>query len=204
MKSKHRNTVASVFILESVELEDEKNNLSEGEVLSKILHLSGIESKYYYIRTKKELLKLLHVFEESDYRYLHIASHGNSSVMSTTFDDIKIYKLGEILAPYINKRRVFVSACEMTNKNLADSIFSESRPYSLMGPAEDILLSDSAIFWASFYYLMFKDSASSMSGETILKHAMELARLFQVKLNYFGRSTKLSRGYYYKRIAAKT
>jgi len=204
MKSKHSNTVPSVFILESVELNDEKDRLSEGEVLSRILHLSGVKSKYYYIRTKRELLKLLPVFEESNYRYLHIAAHGNSSVMGTTFDYIKLDRLGEILAPYVNNRRVFVSACEMTNTKLAESIFSRSSPYSLMGPAEDILFSDSAIFWASFYGLMFKESSRSMRGEKILEHARELARLFQVKLNYFGRSSKLSRVYYYRRIPAKT
>ena len=60
-----------VFIIESLDFDNEKENELEGEFISQILHLGDIPSKYYYIRTKKELIKVLEIFEESEFRYLH-------------------------------------------------------------------------------------------------------------------------------------
>jgi hypothetical protein len=45
----------NVFIIESLKFSDEKKDRFEGKILSQILHLGGKESKYYYIRTEKEL-----------------------------------------------------------------------------------------------------------------------------------------------------
>ena len=42
---------SSVFIIESLTFEDENKERFEGKFLSHILKLSGIETKYYYIRT---------------------------------------------------------------------------------------------------------------------------------------------------------
>ena len=65
-------TKPNVFIIESLDFDDEKNNMYEGKVLSQILELNGIESEYYYIRTKQELDEIVDKFEDSGYRYLHL------------------------------------------------------------------------------------------------------------------------------------
>ncbi|RSC93096.1 hypothetical protein [Tenacibaculum singaporense] len=80
-----------VFIIESVTFEDEEENQLEleGEFISQILHLSNIPSKYYFIRTEKELIEVLNIFKKSDYRYLHISSHGEKTSLDLALDDIK-------------------------------------------------------------------------------------------------------------------
>lgn len=70
-----------VFIIESLELEDEKRNCFEGKILSQILYLSGKKSIYYYIRKKRELEEIVSEFHQSEYRYLHISCHGNENHM---------------------------------------------------------------------------------------------------------------------------
>ena len=54
-----KETKPEVFIIESLQLEDEKENLYEGQIISQILHLSGRETQYYYIRTRRELEEIL-------------------------------------------------------------------------------------------------------------------------------------------------
>jgi len=116
MRNKIRKrTKAAVFLLESNTLSDEKSGDAEGEILSKILHLSRVETKYFYFRTKRELKMLLKEFQDSSFRYLHIACHGDSDGMATTFDDLSFSELSGLIVPFINRRRVFLSACAMTN-----------------------------------------------------------------------------------------
>ena len=106
-------TKLNVFIIETLKFEDEKEDMFEGKVMSKILRLNGIESEYYYIRTKQEFDEIIYKFDESNFRYLHISCHGSHNSLETTLDSILFEELSEILSPCLDKRRVFVSACEI-------------------------------------------------------------------------------------------
>ena len=142
-----------VFIIESLELKDENKSRYEGRILCDILTLSNKVPLYYYIRTKRELEKLSLEFAKSKYRYLHISCHGSDRGMDTTFDKVGFDELAEILSPVLNKRRLFLSACSMTNPRLAAQIFKRCHCHSIMGPNRDIFFDRAAIFWASFYHL---------------------------------------------------
>jgi hypothetical protein len=48
---KEKTTEPKVFIIESLEFDDEEKGRYEGGILSDILRLSGIETQYFYIRT---------------------------------------------------------------------------------------------------------------------------------------------------------
>src|SRR5262245_57224917 len=128
-------TKPNVFIIESLHFKDEEHKLQEGELLSKILHLSGKDSIYYYIRTQRELEAVLEIFMDSDYRYLHLSCHGNSTAMYTTLDEIPFSKLGKLLRPVLNNKRLFLSACSMANASLAKELVWDSRCLSVMEPA---------------------------------------------------------------------
>ena len=182
-----------VFIIESVTFEDEEENQLEGEFISQILHLSNIPSKYYFIRTEKELIEVLNIFEKSDYRYLHISSHGEKASLDLALDDIKFKRLGEILNPYLNYKRLFISACSTVNENLAKQIFKNKKCYSVIGPKKDIFFSDAAIFWASFYHLILEDD--KMRYDNLQSKLSELSRLYKVPMNYYRKSNKSKKGY---------
>ena len=77
-------TDPNVFIIKSLNFEDEENNRYEGKFISNILEMNEKHPKYYYIRTECELLKIIETFNKSNCRYLHLSCHGNGQEMVTT------------------------------------------------------------------------------------------------------------------------
>ncbi len=183
-------TRADVFIIESLDLEDEKESRQEGEILSRILRLSGKAPIYYYIRTKSELVHLLREFRASRYRYLHLSCHGNHGAAFTTLDEIPFRELSDLLRSPLEKRRFFVSACSMANSALARPLLTKLGIYSMLGPARDVAFNDAAIVWATFYHLMFNQDTEAMRGAVIRRNAELTANTFEVPMNYYRRSSK--------------
>lgn len=177
-----------LFIIESLGFDNEKEQLFEGRVISQILHLSDKKSIYYYIRTKAELSEVLDIFKECDYRYLHISSHGSWDAMHTTIDAIPFDELGKMLRPVLDGRRLFLSACSMTNVNLARKLMPKSGCFSIVGPKRTVNFNDAAILWASFYHLMFKSNARAMKHAQLEKNVQNVSSMFKVPLNYYQRS----------------
>ena len=159
----------------------------------KFFIISNVPSKYYFIRTEKELVEVMDIFEESNYRYLHISSHGKSSSLDLALDDISFERLGKILCPYLNYKRLFISACSTVNEKLAEQIFVNKTCYSLIGPKKDIYFSDAAIFWASFYHLILEDD--KMRYDNLISKISKLSKLYQVPMNYYGKSKSAKKGF---------
>jgi hypothetical protein len=190
-------TKPEVFIIESLDFKDEKEELFEGRIISQILALSGKRCEYFYIRTKAELKKIARMFSSSRYRYLHLSCHGDAdgTAMHTTLDRIPFSELSPILKPHLHGRRLFVSACSMTNTALARQLMPESGCYSILGPKEAIRFNDAAIFWASLYHVLFTADALAMKHAMIRVKASELATTFRVPLNYVRRDNAAAKGY---------
>lgn len=184
-----------VFIIESLEFEDEEKKNFEGEVISRILNLSKIEHKYYYIRTKAELQHLLNEFVDLNYRYLHISCHGSKNSIATTLDNIKFDELSLMLADKLDRKRLFLSSCLSTNDSLANSILPVSDCFSIIGPDKEIYMDDAAIFWASFYQIMFKRNPKAMKRENLEQLLTELKELFKIPLKYYSTSRSDKRGW---------
>ena len=190
------STIPEIFIIESLNLKNEENGHQEGQLLSKMLHLSRKEkTKYFYIRTKKELGKIIDRFAESNYRYLHLSCHANKTGMATTFDHLSYDELGEMLGPSLKRRRVFVSACQMANKVCARALLKNTGCYSLVGPAKKIKIDDAAAFWMTFYHLMFKVDDRVMKHRDVEYYVTELASLFDEPMSYFRRNSASHEGF---------
>ena len=179
---------AEVFIIESLGWCDEKKEERlEGRLLRQVLLLSGKKPLYYYIRTKQELEDVLNRFEDSDYRYLHLSCHGNSRGIATTLDHIDHQELGRILNPYLEGRRLFISACEAVNRQFVNAVAKGSGCYSIAGPKDDVLFSSAAIFWGAFYHKAFEMDRRKMTGTNIRPILGNLANLFEVSIRYYGK-----------------
>lgn len=177
-----------IYIIESVDLENEAEGEREGEALTEILKLSGKSPRYVYIRTKQELMHFLEDFQKSGYRYLHLSCHGNSRAIKTTFDTISFKKLGGILRPYLQDKRLFISACSVVNDQFRQAVMTGSGCLSTIGPSKDVHFDQAAIFWASFYYLMFDTDTRRMKRDDILPTIKKLARLFELPITYCSRT----------------
>ena len=189
-------TRPELFIIESLTLEDEQAGRQEGEILARMLRLSGkADTKYYYIRTERELDEIIDLFDESEYRYLHFSCHANSREMGTTFDTISYAALGTMLKPCLKGRRVFTSACEMANNALAGELLKDTGCYSLIGPTAKINFDDSAAFWVTFYHLLFKQDQRRMKHRDIEFYVAELSTLFNEPVAYFRKNDAITKGY---------
>ena len=177
-----------IYIIESVDLENEAKGEREGEALTEILKLSGKSPRYVYIRTKRELIHFLEDFQKSGYRYLHLSCHGNSRAIYTTFDKISFQKLGDLLRPYLQDKRLFISACSVVNDQFRQAVMTGSGCLSTIGPSEDVYFDQAAIFWASFYYLMFDIDTRRMKRDDIRPTVRKLARLFELPITYCSRT----------------
>ncbi len=188
-------TLPRVFIVESLNLSDEKKDRFEGNHLSKILRLSGSEPEYMYLRTRRELEEVVDLFKDSEYRYLHISCHGNKSGIGLTFDNLTFEELGELFAPVLNKKRVFFSSCSVMNERCAAALLNKTGCLSVIGPSTSIYFDRATIFWSSFYHLMLRDEASSMKREQLQKTTIALKNLFDVHMRYFTTSQSSVNGY---------
>lgn len=189
-----------VFIIESLDSKNESNEMFEGKLLHQILNLHNKKCIYHYIHTKQELIKTIELFHQSNYRYLHFSCHGGQKHMVLNSNVIPFEELGKILRPKLKKKRLFISACNMVNDKLAKEIIPKSDCYSVIGPYDEIDFDSSAIFWASFYHLMFKNNKLSMEMKEIRDQLKQLTKLYNVPMNYFTKSRTLKQGYARKNI----
>lgn len=195
-------TIPDVFIIESLAFDDEDDDMYEGRMLSDILKLNGKTPIYYYIRTKQELYEVIDKFEDSNYRYLHISCHGSRNSMETTLDSISFDDLEKIISPCLDYKRLFFSACNMVNSSLARKMLVGTKCHSLIGPFEPVNFSDAAIFWASFYHLMFAQNENSMKLKDIRASLKNLSNLFGVPVNYYSTSKDNKQGFSYRKVSA--
>lgn len=188
-------TTPNVFIIESLRFDDEKERRAEGKFLSHILRLEGREFAYYYIRTKQELEEVLDRFETSGFRYLHISCHANNNGIALTLDDLTVGELGELLRPYLDKRRVFFSACELATERLARELLTETLCYSVVAPAQGVEFGQAALFWASLYHLMFREEKKEMKRAELSRNLSALSTLFALKIRFFSKSSSTKKGF---------
>jgi hypothetical protein len=188
-------TLPKVFIIESLTFSDESHDYFEGQIISKILKMSGIEHKYFYVRTEKELKALLSKFYDLRYRYLHLSCHGNNNSIATTLDKIPFSRLADLLKPNLFEKRLFLSACLSTNDDLANEIIKKTGCYSIIGSDEKIYIDDAAIFWASFYQLMFKQNSRVMTRDTIEPTLKKLVEIHKLPIRYFTKRINNKKGW---------
>ncbi len=178
------STRAGVFIIESLDFDDEQKQRFEGRILKDMLVLSGKEVEYWYVRTWKELTDdIFQRFYDSKLRYLHLSCHGSATHVSLTLDDISFREFGVEISNYLEKRRLFVSACSVVNKEFSDAVNGDGSCYSVIGPRDDINFDDAVVMWASFYHLMLRDS-KVMKSQEIRRVLAELESLFGQKFLY--------------------
>ena len=172
-------TVPEVFIIESLELGDERKARREGEVLASVLRMCGKRPLYYYIRTRAELELMAQLFYMSNYRYLHISCHGGKNSLATTLDVVGYDEFATIFARRLKNRRLFVSACSAGNAKFAKQVRSQNPGViSVAAPAKDIQFDHAVAFWSSFYVKTFSTNARSMSSDRIAAVLRPLAALF--------------------------
>lgn len=190
------NTTPDVFIIESLDPNDEGNGRFEGVFLSHVLRLHGKAPRYRYVRTSEEFKEAVREFGESKYRYLHLSCHGDpEGLITTNLEEIDFDELAGLLKPHMLGRRLFVSACEMVHKDLAKAVIPASGCTSVVGPTEKIAFTDSAVVWAAIYHLAFKQDAKRITRDDLQSKIKAACKLLEVSFAFYAKSNTLDRGY---------
>lgn len=185
------DTIPEVFIIESLHPNDSK----EGEIIEKILKMGGRSPQYRYVHTHAEFRAAINEFDEINYRYLHISSHGSPENFEFEFGDMYFNEFHGLIHLYLQNKRVFISACELVNHQdhaLANFLLRDTGCYSLIGSYEPIRFDDAVMFWSSFYFFAYKAQTNNddvkVSRSLILELLRKLTSLYQINMNYYSPS----------------
>lgn len=190
------STVPDVFIIETLDPDDEGNGRFEGSSISHVLKLHGKRPIYQYVRTRSQFKAAINQFAASRYRYLHISAHADDEGMCTTnLDQIDYRELAKLLTPGLKGRRLFLSACSMVHEAMASEIIPKTGCISVVGPREDISFTTAAVFWPAVYHLMFTHNDAAMGHLALKRNLQKVTELFHIDIGYFSRSKKLKRGF---------
>ena len=183
-------TRPEVYIIESLHEGDPK----EGEIIEKILKMGGRSPIYHYVRTRDQFRSAIDEFSKSNYRYLHISSHGNPECFGFEFGQMCFNEFHRFVNQYIRDKRVFISACELVNHQdhaLANILLRDTGCYSIIGSYEPINFDDAVMFWSNFYFLAYQEQNNDQikfSRELVLQILQKLTGLYHLNMNYYSYS----------------
>lgn len=171
-----------VYIIESLRSTDE---YFDGESLHAILNIALIPSKYNWVDTKLDFINELEKFKKSNFRYLHLSFHGDMDGIVINGEFISNVELANILAPVVKKKRVFMSSCKGSNRNLAGRLIIESKCQSLVGTPVNLDFDKAALFWPSFYHVNNMMDSARMNQKIISGTIKKCVDLFRISINYY-------------------
>lgn len=151
-----------IFVIESMDQDNERDGKLNGAAICSILQLCGIPNEYIYIRTRLEFEHAIGLFQKSDFGFLHISCHGSDELLQLTLEDITFEELEPILGPHLKYRRLFLSACEAACFKLAELFIPRHHCYSIMRPSGPIDYDRAAIFWSAYYSIMYSNDPGRM------------------------------------------
>lgn len=176
-----QNTKPEVFIIESLDSDDEKHKRYEGLLLSDMLRLANKSPKYHYINSIDELPLVIGLFRQSQYRYLHISCHANSSEIAIGNSSMPYKEFASCFKGHLNLRRVFLSACKTGNSELFNELEKANQGlHSIVAPIKSISFDNAAAIWSALYLSLFEEKTTSMKHSGIEKRLKNLSQLFPV------------------------
>lgn len=143
------------------------------------------QHEYFYIRTKLELQKTIELFSESGFGFLHLACHGNEEGLGLIYEYIRFKELELLIGKHLYHRRLFLSACKATRFELAQHFIPKHHCYSVIGSPNNIDYDKAAVFWSSFYFLMYEVNKVHMPQTDLWPILKNVTKSFNLKLNYY-------------------
>lgn len=156
-----------VYIVESPSSNDFLNNKYEGKILSGILDLALIKTKYLLVTNKSSFKKalrekLIDAMEETEmFPLLHLSCHGDENGIGLTDGTtINWDELAELLTPVNEMLQdmlcITISSCFGGLAAQMAITLKEKLPFfGLVGIVEEITWIESAIAFATFYFQAF-------------------------------------------------
>jgi hypothetical protein len=187
-------TKAQTFILESLDIDDEKEERLDGKILYDVLRLQGKIPIYYYFRTQSELVNFAKIFRDSGYRYLHLSCHGNNKQLYFTFGPCDYQIFADIFKNKLNNRRLFIAGCSLGNIRFAQKVFDKNpKMYSITAPIKNVFFSQTASFWPAFYFMMHAYDSTKMKTSRLSFVFTKLTEIFEMPLVHYHKNIETSK-----------
>ncbi len=170
-----------IFIIESVRNGDYR----DGHSLEKILNLSGIKTEYREATSKDDFIAHIEEFKHSGLRYLHISCHAAKDGFEIGDEDVPNDELEKIFGNSLSKRRVFLSACEAGNKDLAARLILKNGAFSVIGTPIELYFSKAAIFWNCLFHAIHMRNSKKTSKKLLTETLESIVNLLDVPINYY-------------------
>jgi hypothetical protein len=103
--------------------------------------------------------------------------------------------LAKCFGDSIKDKRLFLSACQVVNRDFAKIIMEECNPLSIIGPRTNVAFDDADLLWSSIYSKMFTINPKAMSSADLLETAAAAAGYFEVPMMYYLRDRKRPSGF---------
>ena len=176
-------THPDVFIIESLDVNEENANQFLGRVIEQALFLSGLRPAYHYVRSKEEFRAAIELFHVSHYRNLHLSMHARNDLVALTEDILPNEEFAEILDGKLKNRRLFFSACCVGAGNLPSLIARRNHGgYSILSPIETLPFSVSCSLFPALYVSLLRNNASGFGSQELSVVLKPLAQLFKTPL----------------------
>lgn len=177
-------TLPEVFIIESLHKNDTEDN-HDGKKLYESLKFVGRNPKYFRVSNRFELSRIIDIFKNSKYRFLHISCHASKNTISLTEEDLSYKDFSELFTGAFTQHRIFFSACELGNQQFMGKLFADhwGKLHSVVAPKTTIQFYHAHSFWLSFYTstLQYK-KGEAMTAKTLLELVSKLMELFPVQM----------------------
>ena len=183
MRLKKSGATYGVFIIESLRSEDD----FDGDILHQILEMSGISAQYRDADTVEDFERLIEEFKSSEFRYLHLSCHADKEGIAVGGEEISNQRLADLLKGGMDNKRLFMSACQGANLDLARKMITETGAMSLIGSPVDLYFDKSVLFWPSFYHIMNELDERFMRRKVLIRTLQRCTDLFGVAINYYSR-----------------
>lgn len=176
-------TEPDVFIIESLNVNDENAERFDGLLLAKLLKWAGKNPRYFYFEDVDELPHIMKIFDQTKCRFLHISCHGTTDSVITRRGIVDYNEFSSKLAKHLVLKRLFCSACELGNANFVTAISNNNKGmHSIVAPCNKIEFCHAATLWNAFYMAMFTNSKNTMTHKGISDALSKISSLFPIKL----------------------
>lgn len=171
-------SIPELFIIESMDGDDEESGFFEGVRIAQILRLGLFKPKYFYVQDERELELLVPVFRQSSYRYLHMSCHGDQEGFILRDGNVSFARFAEIFGDSLKLCRLFVSACESGQKALVQELHKTAHGiHSVVAPRVKIDYDHAAAIWSAFYVSLLQKRSGDCKHVDVIKALALLCRL---------------------------
>jgi len=168
------------YIIESLGGSD----IKDGKIFFDSLNtISGFNPKYKKVSNFNELKKALTDFEQSNFKYLLISSHGDEENLHLTDETVNSYDLFDIDLD-LSKKRIFMSSCRGGSYLIA-KYFIKKGAYSVIGFPDDLDQIVAVALWPTMVLTFERLNDFEVNFRELDIALKQIVNVYRIPMHYY-------------------